>query len=68
MNRLAREADRLSPDAIMRLESGGVVTTVTLYRFAEVLGLSVKKLFDFPFSEEDAASGGVTFLRAASED
>jgi hypothetical protein len=68
VNRLAREADRLSPDAIIRLESGGVVTTVTLYRFAEVLGLPVKKLFEFPFSDEDAAQDGTGFLRAASED
>jgi transcriptional regulator with XRE-family HTH domain len=55
VNRLAREAERLSPDAIIRLESGGVVTTVTLYRFADVLGIPVKKLFDFHFTDSGIA-------------
>jgi transcriptional regulator with XRE-family HTH domain len=52
VNRLAGEAERMSPDVVMRLESGGIVTTTTLYRFAEVLGVSVRALFDFPFSDE----------------
>lgn len=52
VNRLAKEAERLSPDAIIRLESGGVVTTVTLYRYAEILGVNVKDLFNFVLSDE----------------
>jgi transcriptional regulator with XRE-family HTH domain len=66
VNRLASEADRLSPDAIMRLESGGVVTTVTLYRYADVLGVTVKKLFDFSFVDEE--TNEALTLRAADKD
>lgn len=53
VNRLARESERLSPDQVLRLERGEAVTTPTLYRYAEVLGVSVKVLFDFPFSSGD---------------
>lgn len=54
VNRLAGEAERLSPDAVIRLENGtSAVTTATLYRYAEVLGVSVKALFDFPFVSDE---------------
>lgn len=48
VNRLAYEGERLSPSVVMRLESGkGAVTVITLKRYAEVLDVPLRKLFDF---------------------
>lgn len=50
VNRMAREAEKLSPSVIIRLESGsGAVTVSALLRFAEVLEVHPKKLLDFDF-------------------
>lgn len=57
VNKMAREGDRLSPSVILRLESGsGAVTVSALFRYAEVLELPLKRLFDFDtsaFESED---------------
>lgn len=48
IDRMYREGDQLSPGAIQRLESGSNDVHVSLlYRYAEVLGVPVKKLLDF---------------------
>lgn len=53
VNRLSDESERLSPNQIVRLENGEIVTTATLYRYAHVLGVPVKELFSFPFRQDD---------------
>lgn len=54
VNRLAREAEKLSPSVVMRLESGkGAVTIRSLVRYAQVLEIPVKKLFDFSFDLDE---------------
>lgn len=47
-----REGDQLSPAAIQRLENGtGDVQVTVLYRYAEVLGIPIKKLLEFKEAE-----------------
>lgn len=54
INRLAKEGERLSPSVVMRLESGkGAVTINSMVRYAQVLELPMKKLFDFPFDLDE---------------
>lgn len=48
IDRLAKEADRLSTSVIQRLETGsGPVNVTNLHRYAEALNLQIKDLFDF---------------------
>lgn len=53
VNRLSDESDGLSPSAILRLEKGQAVTTSTLYRYAKVLEVPVRSLFDFQEGDEE---------------
>lgn len=58
VNRMARESSRLSASVIMRLEKGtGPVTVLTLLRYADGLGVPVKRLFDFPFDWHEYDEG-----------
>jgi transcriptional regulator with XRE-family HTH domain len=48
IDRMWREGDKLSPGAIQRLENGTHDVHVSVfYRYAEVLEVSLKYLFDF---------------------
>ncbi len=54
INRVARESEKLSPSVILRLESGlGAVTISSLIRYAQVLEIPPKKLFDFSFDLDE---------------
>ncbi len=54
VNRLAKEAEKLSPSVVMRLESGsGAVTINSLIRYAQVLEIPLKRLFDFSFDLDE---------------
>lgn len=52
IDRMAREGELLSPSVIHRLETGvGAVTVSVLFRYAEVLGVPLKKLMDFQYEK-----------------
>ncbi len=54
MNRLASEAE-MSPSVVMRLEKGTApVNVATLLRYARVLGVTVKALFDFAWDDDES--------------
>ena len=52
IDRLSKESSGLSSSVIHRLESGsGAVTVTALYRYAQVLGIKPRILFDFDIPE-----------------
>lgn len=52
IDRMAKESEQLSPSVIHRLETASApVTVYSLIRYAEILELPVKSLFDFHFEE-----------------
>lgn len=55
IDRMAREGEQLSTSVVHRLETGvGAVTASALLRYAQVLEVHPKVLFDFPFSYAEA--------------
>lgn len=53
IDRMYREGDQLSTSAIHRLENGAADTQISIfYRYAKVLGLPLKDLFNFNLEEE----------------
>lgn len=63
IDRMAKESEQLSSSVIHRLESGsGPVTVAALYRFAQVLDLHPRDLFDFSLPEGEGRASGVLGL------
>lgn len=55
IDRMYREGDQLSTSTIHRFENGSADTQISaIYRYAQVLEVSLKKIFDFPIPEETA--------------
>lgn len=67
IDRLAREAPKLSSSVIHRLETAsGAVTVTALYRYALALGVDLKALFDFPYVSSASERNSAKII--ASED
>lgn len=57
IDRLAKEGAQLSPGAIQRLETGSADVQVSLlYRYAEVLEIPLKTIFDFDYDVDSSES------------
>lgn len=67
IDRMYREGDQLSTSVIHRLENGAADTQISVfYRYAKVLGLHLKDLFNFSV-EEDISERIIPFSEEAAE-